>query len=187
MSPPKPRRRLGDPPAEPVQAVLSLGANLGDRLATLQSALDDLAGYEGIRVTAASPVVETAPVGGPEQPDYLNAVVLVYTALAPLELLAACQQVEHDHGRERHVRWGSRTLDIDVITYDDVVAASTELELPHPRAAERAFVLAPWLAVQPTAVLRVGGDPVPVGDLLARAPDRDGVRATSRPDLRVPR
>jgi len=164
------------PPGRPVRAVLALGANLGDRRATLQAAVDDLAGFEGIRVTAASPVVATAPVGGPEQPDYLNAVLLVDTLLAPLDLLAACQQVEQEHGRVRVVRWGPRTLDIDVISYAGVIGAVPGLELPHPRAAERAFVLAPWLSVDPDAVLPGPHGGRPVRELLAVAPDRDGVR-----------
>jgi dihydroneopterin aldolase/2-amino-4-hydroxy-6-hydroxymethyldihydropteridine diphosphokinase len=184
MSKPK---RLAEPPGRPVPAVLSLGANLGDRRATLQSAVDGLAGFEGIRVRAASPLMETDPVGGPEQPDFLNAVLLVDTSLAPLELLAACQEVELDHGRQRLERWGPRSLDIDLISYDALVAASTELELPHPRAAERAFVLLPWLAVQPDAVLPVDGEQVPVAELVTRAPGLDGVRPAGLAELRVPR
>ena len=169
-------------PAHPVRAVVALGANLGDRFATLQSALDDLAGFEGIRLQAVSPVVETAPVGGPAQPDYLNAVLLVDTTLSPLGLLAACQQVESEHGRTRPVRWGPRTLDLDLIRYDDLVAASPDLQVPHPRAAERAFVLDPWLAVDPEATLPgPDGEHRSVAELLPSAPDREGLRR--RPDL----
>lgn len=178
---------LDEHPVRPVHAVVALGANLGDRLATLQAALDDLAGFEGVRLRTVSPVVETPPVGGPEQPDYLNAVLLVETTLSPLELLAACQQVESEHGRTRTVRWGPRTLDLDIISYDTLVAVTPELLLPHPRAGERAFVLDPWLAVDPDAALPGADGVVPVADLLASAPDRDGLRR--RPDLtlRVPR
>lgn len=177
---------LDEYPAGPVRAVIALGANLGDRLATLQAGLDDLGGFEGVRLRTVSPVVETAPVGGPDQPDYLNAVLLVETTLSPLELLAACQQVENEHGRTRAVRWGPRTLDLDVISYDQLIAATLELVLPHPRAGERAFVLAPWLAADPDAELPTPDGAVPVAELLARAPDRDGIRR--RPDLtlRVP-
>jgi dihydroneopterin aldolase/2-amino-4-hydroxy-6-hydroxymethyldihydropteridine diphosphokinase len=170
------------------RAVLALGANLGDRLATLRAAVAELAERPGVRVRAVSPVVETDPVGGPDQPDYLNAVVLVTTSLSPLDLLAACQAVEAAHGRRRDVRWGPRTLDVDVVAYDALVASSEVLELPHPRAAVRAFVLAPWVAADPLASLPVPvpgrpGEivPRPVADLLAEAPDRDGVRP--RPDL----
>jgi 2-amino-4-hydroxy-6-hydroxymethyldihydropteridine diphosphokinase len=179
---------LDETPAAPVRAVLALGVNLGDRPATLQSALEGLDAYEGIRVVAASPLMETDPVGGPEQPSFLNAVLLLDTTLAPLELLAACQQVEHDHGRVRVVRWGPRTLDIDVIAYGSLVATSAELELPHPRAAVRAFVLAPWLELDPDAALP-GPDEAgrPVRELLARAADRGGVRRVEGEALVVAR
>jgi dihydroneopterin aldolase/2-amino-4-hydroxy-6-hydroxymethyldihydropteridine diphosphokinase len=168
-------------PAEPVTAVLALGTNLGDRFETLNAAVHDLADVENLQLTAVSPVVETDPVGGPEQPDYLNAVVLVRTTLAPRELLAACQRVETGHGRERIVRWGPRTLDIDVIRYGDLLSADPVLELPHPRAAQRAFVLDPWLAVNPQGWLPGESGPRPLAPLLAAAPDRSGVRR--RPDL----
>lgn len=176
---------LDEPPAHPVPAVVALGANLGDRLATLQGALDDLGGFEGVRLREVSPVVETAPVGGPEQPDYLNAVVLLETTLSPLELLAACQQVEAEHGRTRAVRWGARTLDLDLIVYDRLVADSPQLALPHPRAAQRAFVLDPWLAVDPGATLPGTGGDVPIAELLAVAPDLDGLTRCPGLALRV--
>jgi dihydroneopterin aldolase/2-amino-4-hydroxy-6-hydroxymethyldihydropteridine diphosphokinase len=176
---------LADPldrrPAEPVTAVLALGTNLGDREATLRAALAGLRDVPDLVVDAVSPVVQTDPVGGPEQPDYLNAVVLVTTGLSPRELLAACQLIEAGQGRERTVRWGPRTLDIDVIRYDDLHSADPLLELPHPRAGQRAFVLVPWLAVDPQAWLPTPSGPVPVRELLAGAGDRDGVRA--RPDV----
>jgi 2-amino-4-hydroxy-6-hydroxymethyldihydropteridine diphosphokinase len=181
------RAGLDEAPGQSVPAVLALGANLGDRAATLQGAVRDLAGFEGLRVVRASPVVETDPVGGPDQPDYLNAVLLVSTTLSPLSLLAACQQVESEYGRTRTVRWRARTLDVDIISYDRLVAATVQLELPHPRAGQRAFVLAPWLAVDPDAVLpTAGGGVLSVVDLLAQAPDREGVRPHPGPALEVP-
>lgn len=156
--------------------VLALGANLGDRLATLQSAVDALARVPGLTVTAASPVFETRPVGGPDgQPQYLNAVLLTDTDLPPLDLLAACQQVEADHDRTREVRWGPRTLDIDVVTYGQLVDDDERLTLPHPRAAQRAFVLVPWSQVDLQAELPgPGGGPVSV--LAAEAEDRLDLR-----------
>jgi len=179
---------LADPPGGPARAVLALGSNLGDRRAVLQSALDALGGYEGIRVIAVSSLVETAAVGGPPQPDYLNAVALVDTLLAPLDLLAACQQIEHDHARLRTERWGPRTLDLDVIAYNDVEAVSAQLAVPHPRAAGRAFVLAPWSEVDPEATLPgPDGEPVAVRKLLRRAADRKGVRPSGLDPLVVPR
>lgn len=169
------------------RAVLALGANLGDRRATLQSAVEALATADGVRVVVASPVVETDPVGGPEQPDYLNAVVLVDTTLDPHELLATCRRIEQAHGRERLVRWGARTLDIDIVTVEGVTCCDDVLELPHPRAAQRAFVLAPWAAVDPDAVLAgPGGQAVPVRDLLTVAADAGGVRAATVAPLEVP-
>jgi dihydroneopterin aldolase / 2-amino-4-hydroxy-6-hydroxymethyldihydropteridine diphosphokinase len=172
----------------PVTAVLAVGANLGDRLATLDSAIAALAAVAGLEVVAASPVVETAPVGGVPQPDYLNAVLQMRTRLRPRELLAACLAVEQQHGRIREKRWGARTLDVDVIAYDcagqvGLSWSDADLVLPHPRAAERAFVLVPWSQLDPAARLPAGGDggPVPVADLAARAGDVGGVRA--RPDL----
>jgi 2-amino-4-hydroxy-6-hydroxymethyldihydropteridine diphosphokinase len=179
---------LTEPPRAPARVVLAVGANLGDRRAALQAALDALGGYEGVRLVAVSSVIETAPVGGPEQPDYLNAVLLVDTVLAPLELLAACQQIENDLGRRRVERWGPRTLDIDLISYRDLVASSSQLEVPHPRAAERAFVLAPWLELDPEAVLpSADGEPRPVKRLLRKAADRKDVRPAGVAPLEIPR
>jgi dihydroneopterin aldolase/2-amino-4-hydroxy-6-hydroxymethyldihydropteridine diphosphokinase len=168
---------------EPVTAVLALGANLGDRVGTLRSAVAELDAVAGLRVDDVSEVVETAPVGGPTQPDYLNAVLLVSTELSARELLGVCQRIEADHGREREVRWGPRTLDVDVIRYGDLLSDDPDLELPHPRAAQRAFVLAPWLAMDPEAWLPGRAGRRPVASLLPLTPDRDGVRV--RPDLRL--
>ncbi len=132
---------------------LGLGSNLGDSAQTLQSALDELAAVPGLDLSAVSPVYRTAPVGGPEQSDYLNAVAVGTTTLAPLDLLAAMQAVEQDHHRERVVRWGPRTLDVDVLALGDLVVDEPALTVPHPRAHERAFVLVPWCAADPAAVI----------------------------------
>jgi 2-amino-4-hydroxy-6-hydroxymethyldihydropteridine diphosphokinase len=146
------------------RVVLSLGSNLGDRHATLDAAVGALAAR--LSVVAVSPYYETAPVGGPDQPGYLNAVVLADTDLPPRELLAFCQSVEAAAGRVRLERWGPRTLDVDVVTYGSVVSADPDLTLPHPRAHERAFVLRPWLDVDPAAELPGHGR---VADLLEKA------------------
>lgn len=165
---------LDDAPAEPVEVVLALGANLGSAQETLRDAVSDLAGTRGIEVTDVSPLARTAAVG-PEQPDYLNAVVLARTTLSPRDLLRATQAIEHAHGRERAERWGPRTLDVDIVVYGSVLAVTDDLELPHPRAHERAFVLEPWSQVDPEAILPgLGGGPV--AQLAATAPDRGGVR-----------
>ncbi len=167
--------RLDDRPDAPVDVVLALGANLGPAADTLRAAVAELARVPGLQVTRVSPLARTAAVGGPAQPDFLNAVVLARTTLAPRELLRVCQGVENAHGRQRHERWGPRTLDVDIVVYDSVLAVSDDLELPHPRAYQRAFVLAPWAQVDPEAVLPgLGGGPVAA--LADTAPDNDGVR-----------
>jgi 2-amino-4-hydroxy-6-hydroxymethyldihydropteridine diphosphokinase len=159
------------------RAVLSVGSNLGDRLGTLQGCVQAIGGLRGTDVLAISPVYETAPVGGPAQPDYLNAVLVLQTGLGPRDLLAATQRIEADFGRVREERFGPRTLDIDVISYAGRISEDPVLTLPHPRAHERAFVLAPWHDIDAGASLPGRG---PVADLLARA-GRAGVRR--RPDL----
>ncbi|QGQ20371.1 2-amino-4-hydroxy-6-hydroxymethyldihydropteridine diphosphokinase [Cellulomonas sp. JZ18] len=162
-------------PDAPVQTVLALGANLGPAQETLRQAVADLASVPGLEVLAVSPLARTASVGGPEQPDYLNAVVVARTTLAPRELLRAVHAIEQRHGRERLEHWGPRTLDIDIVVHGSTLAVTDDLELPHPRAHQRAFVLEPWAQVDPEAVLPgLGGGPV--AQLAATAPDRDGVR-----------
>lgn len=160
--------------------VLALGSNVGDRLAYLQGGIDALCGDAGsLCCRAVSAVFETAPVGGPGQDDYLNAVLLADSCLPAAEILARCQQAENEAGRVRTIRWGPRTLDVDVIAIGSEVSADDRLTVPHPRAHERAFVLAPWLDVQPGAVLPGYG---PVATLLA-AVTTAGV--SRRSDLRL--
>lgn len=153
-------------------AVLAIGANLGDRLSTLRRAVTAISQLPGTRLTATSPVYETAPIGGPAQPDYLNAVLLITTDLPPRDLLAKLNAIEADSGRVRDVRFGPRTLDIDIISYSGETSDDPVLTLPHPRAHERAFVLAPWHDIDPAAALPAGS----VTSLLAAAADRAGVR-----------
>jgi 2-amino-4-hydroxy-6-hydroxymethyldihydropteridine diphosphokinase len=130
-------------------AVLGLGSNLGDRLANLQAAVDLLAKEPGVRLARCSRVWETNPVGGPPQPDFLNAVVEAAVDIDPHELLAACQRVEAALGRVRDVRWGPRTVDIDVLLIDARAIDEHDLVVPHPRMRERAFVLLPLLDIDP--------------------------------------
>ena len=145
-----------------VRAYLGIGSNLGDRLAFLQSAVDGLAATDGIEVVAVSVVYETDPVG-PEQPDYLNAVIAVDTTLDPHELLEVGQRLEGLAERVRGERWGPRTLDVDVLLYGDEQIDEPDLVVPHPWWRERDFVLAPladlgypgverreWSGVRPT-------------------------------------
>lgn len=158
-------------------AVVALGANLGDAAATLAAAVARLGDLPGTRLTGLSPLVETDPVGGVEQPVYLNAVALLETVLPAERLLAALHAIEAEHGRTRELRWGARTLDLDLVQQGDPrtgteLRCTGTLELPHPRAAERAFVLVPWSQVDPAAML--GGESV--ATLATRAADAAGVR-----------
>jgi 2-amino-4-hydroxy-6-hydroxymethyldihydropteridine diphosphokinase len=167
------------------RAVLSVGSNLGGRLGTLQGCVQAIGGLPETDVLAISPVYETAPVGGPAQPDYLNAVLIAATGLAPLDLLAGTKRIEADFGRirvEGSGRFGPRTLDIDIISYDDQISDDPMLTLPHPRAHERAFVLAPWHDLDPAASLPGRG---PVAALLAGL-DLAGVRRQSGVVLGAP-
>jgi len=147
-----------------IRVVIAMGSNLGDRLDYLQSGLDGLFDTPRLAFLAVSPVYETAPVGGPEQPDYLNAVAIGETTLPARAVLERCHSLEDAFGRVRGEVWGPRTLDLDLIIYGDEVSDSPELTLPHPRAHERAFVLAPWHDADPDAVLPGWGK---VADLLA--------------------
>ncbi len=159
-------------PAEDRQVVLALGSNLGDRLANLRRGVDALTAEPGLTCTAISGVFESSPVGGPDQPDYLNAVLLAASQLPALKILGRCLAAERASGRVRTVRWGPRTLDVDVIACGDEISDDPVLTLPHPRASARAFVLAPWREVDPDAYLPGVG---PVADLLAKV-GMDGVR-----------
>jgi len=160
------------------EAVLSIGSNVGDRLAALQSAADAHRPW----LRAVSPVYETAPWGHVPQDDYLNAVLLVADAIAaPHDWLVRAHAAEDAAGRTRDVRWGPRTLDVDVVAVDDVVSDDPELTLPHPRAARRAFVLVPWTAIAPDAALAG----VPIATLLAALPADDVAGVRARPDLVV--
>ncbi|HEX5818477.1 MAG TPA: 2-amino-4-hydroxy-6-hydroxymethyldihydropteridine diphosphokinase [Gemmatimonadales bacterium] len=125
--------------SRPARAVIALGSNLGNRHEHLRSARAALGALPGTRLVAATRVEETAPLGGLEQPPYLNQMVLVETTLAPLDLLRALQAIETANGRERRGHWGSRTLDLDIVRYDDLVLATTDLTLPHPGVATRDF------------------------------------------------
>jgi len=154
------------------RAVLAVGSNLGDRLGTLQACVVAIGRLPDTDVLAISPVYETDPVGGPAQPDYLNAVLVVETGLRPGELLDAAHAIEAEFGRVRAERFGPRTLDIDIISYAGEVRADPVLTLPHPRAHERAFVLRPWHDIDARAELPGRG---PVADLLVGLDGR-GVR-----------
>lgn len=176
MSPiPRPNIRMGETPSRPRaphHVVLAVGSNLGDRAQILQDAARDIAGIDGFELQAVSEFVESAAVkpGGvdAEAPRYLNAVLLGRYGGDPHDLLDAVNRIEADHGRVRTERWGDRTLDIDIIAVGDLQLHDARLVIPHPRAAERDFVLAPWVQVDAEAVLPGRG---PVRDLLAAIPN----------------
>lgn len=156
-----------------VKAILALGSNLGNSQETLLKAIADICSHDKITVTKISPIAITAPVGGPAtQDDYANMVVEIETSLRPFELLGYAQQIEQKHHRNRDVRWGPRTLDIDIIDIASIQMDDPELTLPHPRAAERAFVLEPWARMDPAALL-LGRS---VRELADRADDASGIR-----------
>ncbi|MFD2757259.1 2-amino-4-hydroxy-6-hydroxymethyldihydropteridine diphosphokinase [Gulosibacter faecalis] len=154
------------------RAVIALGANLGDREATLRDAFDEIEALDGVWPHLRSSLYETPALtthGVDESaPAYLNAVMAVHTSLEPHDLLDRLQQIENGHGRVRAERWGSRTLDLDIIEHGGLVLHDATLELPHPRAFERAFVLAPWFEIEPEASLPGRGA---VRELLANASD----------------
>lgn len=157
---------------EPVAAYIAFGANLGDRLATLRAAATALDAAAGVRIVQASALYETAPVGGVEgQDSYLNAVVRIETTLAPLDLLDLLQSIERANRRIRVVRWGPRTLDLDLLFYGDLTIADGRLEAPHPRLHLRRFVLAPLAEVGVEVTHPILGRTV--GEMLAALPDDD--------------
>ena len=156
-------------------AYVALGSNLGDRAALLRRALAALQRGGDVRVVAESAVYETAPVGGPPQPDYLNMVVAVETALEPETLLERCLAIEAEHGRVRRERWGARTLDLDLLSFGAETLRTERLTLPHPRMAERAFVLVPLAEIAPA--LRIGDK---TADELAERCDRGGLKRLGR-------
>ncbi|MEU3413086.1 MULTISPECIES: 2-amino-4-hydroxy-6-hydroxymethyldihydropteridine diphosphokinase [unclassified Streptomyces] len=168
----------------PQWAVISLGSNLGNRLETLQGAVDALEDTPGVRVKAVSPVYETEPWGVEpgSQPSYFNAVVVLKTTLPPASLLERAHAVEEAFHRVRDERWGPRTLDVDIVAYAEVTSDDPQLTLPHPRAHERAFVLAPWHDVDPEAKLPGRGA---VAELLS-AITREGVAHRGDLELRLP-
>ncbi len=144
-----------------MKAVVSLGANIGDPKANLDLAVALL--RKATDVIAVSSYLQTKPVGGPEQPDYLNAVAIVESELPAKDLLAVLNGIETAMGRTREIHWGPRVIDLDLIQYGGLLVSDEKLTLPHPRAHERRFVLAPWFEIEPEAVLLTHGR---ISDLL---------------------
>lgn len=148
-----------------MKAVIALGANLGNPEEQMEIAIALL--REALDLQALSTVIRTAPVGGPEQPDYLNAVCIAESELSATDLLALLHGIEKSLGRVRDERWGPRTIDLDLIQYGTILSSATELTLPHPRAHERRFVLEPWFEIEPDATLLTHGK---ISELLAQLP-----------------
>ena len=144
-----------------MKAVVSLGANIGDPKANLDLAVALL--REATDVIAVSSYLQTKPVGGPEQPDYLNAVAILESDLPAKDLLALLNGIEIAMGRTREIHWGPRVIDLDLIQYGGLLVSDEKLTLPHPRAHERRFVLAPWFEIEPEAMLLTHGR---ISDLL---------------------
>jgi 2-amino-4-hydroxy-6-hydroxymethyldihydropteridine diphosphokinase len=144
-----------------MKAVISLGANIGDPRANLDLAVALL--REATEVIAVSSYLQTKPVGGPDQPDYLNAVAIVESDLPAKDLLALLNGIETAMGRTREVHWGPRVIDLDLIQFGGLLVQDEKLTLPHPRAHERRFVLEPWFEIEPEAILLTHGR---ISDLL---------------------
>ena len=145
-----------------MKVIIALGSNIGDTNSHLHHAIEELG--KVVTITKVSSFYRTAPVGGPAQDDFLNAVLIAESDLDPLDILVAMQEIETLAGRTRDIHWGPRTLDLDLISYGDAIIAEPHLELPHPRAHERAFVLEPWLEIDPEGELAGKGN---IKDLLA--------------------
>lgn len=168
-----------------VEAALGLGGNLGDPVAGFAAALRRLSMHAGVVSLRPSSVYRTAPWGKLDQPEFLNMAVLIETSLPARALLALCLEIEREGGRERRERWGPRTIDIDILSYGDETVDEPGLQIPHPRIAERAFVLAPLAEIAPEQV--IGG--CNVATLLAAVADetvRRDIIATDRLRRLVP-
>jgi 2-amino-4-hydroxy-6-hydroxymethyldihydropteridine diphosphokinase len=148
-----------------MKAVVAVGANIGNPQEQMEIAIQLL--RDATEVLSVSSFYRTAPVGGPDQPDYLNAVILLESELPALDLLSLLHGIEKSLGRERIERWGPRTIDLDLIQYGVLLSSADELILPHPRAHERRFVLEPWFEVEPQAILLTHG---PISHLLEQLP-----------------
>lgn len=159
------------------RVAFSIGSNLGNRFEHLQRAVELISGTIEIFNVKLSKVYETKPVGGPSQDDYLNAVVVAETKLTPIDLLELAQKIESDGNRVRETHWGPRSIDVDILAFDQVVLDGSNLTIPHPRISERAFVLVPWNDVDPNFVVPGLGA---VSDLLSRV---DSTGVALRPEL----
>jgi 2-amino-4-hydroxy-6-hydroxymethyldihydropteridine diphosphokinase len=152
-------------------AYIALGSNLGDREDYLHTALRAIHGYRGLRLTGLSGIYQTAPVGYTDQDSFLNMVCRISLSLGPFELLEALQEIENGLARKRTIRWGPRTIDLDLLLYDREIISTPSLTVPHPRMFERAFVLVPLRDVYPDSPIQG----VSLGALIEASPDREGI------------
>lgn len=141
-------------------SAIALGSNIGESQAILEGALKTLEQTPGITIKAKSSWYKTAPVGGPSQPDYLNGAAILQVQLSPQQLLKTLLEIEQEFGRVRQERWGPRTLDLDVLLFDDLILETPDLQIPHPRMTERAFVLVPLAEIAPDWIEPVTGEPI---------------------------
>ncbi|MFZ4640626.1 MAG: 2-amino-4-hydroxy-6-hydroxymethyldihydropteridine diphosphokinase [Nodosilinea sp.] len=139
---------------------LALGSNIGDSRATLEAALLRLGNTPGVDLVSRSSWYKTAPIGGPEQPDYVNACAVLKVGISPQQFLLKLLAIEQEFGRVRTVRWGSRTLDLDILLYADIIMDTPDLKIPHPRMVERAFVLVPLVEIAPAWIEPVSGETI---------------------------
>lgn len=155
-------------------AYIALGSNLGDRFNYLKKSILLLENHEKIKVVNTSSIYETEPVGYADQDQFLNMAVQVSTSLDPLALLDVCLKIENELGRKREVRWGPRTLDLDILLYNHENIETENLTIPHPRMTERAFVILPLLEMDPNMMLPMMEEPLK--SFLKSKPDQEGVR-----------
>ena len=145
--------------AKPTMSAIALGSNLGESRTTLENALTTIDQTPGITLKAYSSWYKTAPIG-PSQPDYLNACALLEVTLSPEELLKTLLNIEDEFGRVRQERWGPRTLDLDVLLFGDLILETPDLQIPHPRMTERAFVLVPLSEIAADWIEPVSGEAI---------------------------
>lgn len=155
-------------------AYLSIGSNIGDRLGSLRKAIQLLDKSDQIKVELVSSIYETDPIGYVDQACFLNAVIKISTSLQPEELLQACLQIELDLGRKRGIRWGPRTLDLDILLYNQENIETESLLVPHPRMQERAFVMIPLMELDPD--IKLPNVNTSLDDIVEKIPDKEGVR-----------
>lgn len=157
---------------------LSIGSNIGNRLETFQRAIQLLDDNAGIKIESISSIYETDPIGYTDQACFLNAVIKVSTSLQPEKLLQACLYIENELGRKREFRWGPRTLDLDILLYNQENIETESLFVPHPRMHERAFVIIPLMELDPD--IELPNVNAPLDDILNQIPDKEGVRLWKR-------